>query len=114
MLTRWAGKHEDAREVLNELQRQSKQRYVSEYGKAGIHLALGDKDQAFSCLEQAYEKRCEMMTWLKIDPAFDGIRTDLRFTNLLRRAVWIVNASPCMPLASSRPTPKLRSHPRVH
>ena len=80
-----AGKHQDARNVLNDLQGQSKQRYVSAYSIALIHLALGDKNQAFSCLEEAFENRCEMMTWLKVDPAFDSIRADLRFANLLRR-----------------------------
>jgi TolB-like protein/Flp pilus assembly protein TadD len=80
-----AGKNRDARRVLNLLNRQSKDQYVSPYGKAVIHLALGDRNQSFSCLEQAYEQRCEMMTWIKIDPAFDSIRTDLRFTSLLGR-----------------------------
>jgi TolB-like protein/Tfp pilus assembly protein PilF len=80
-----AGKYKDARNVLSDLQEQSKDRYVSAYNIALIHLALGDKNQAFSCLEQAYENRCEMMAWLKVDPAFDSIRTDLRFANLLRR-----------------------------
>jgi len=80
-----AGKHQHARRLLNDLEKPSKQRYVSAYSKAVIHLALGDKHQAFSCLEQAYVERCEMMTWLKVDPAFDSIRTDLRFANFLRR-----------------------------
>lgn len=80
-----AGKHRVAREALKDLEEQSKQRYVSAYNSATIHLALGDKNRAFSCLERAFEERCEMMAWLKVDPAFDSIRTDLRFANLLRR-----------------------------
>lgn len=80
-----AGKNREARRVLNLLNKQSKDQYVSAYGKAVIHLALGDRNQSFSCLERAYQQRCEMMTWLKVDPAFDSIRTDLRFTSLLRR-----------------------------
>jgi TolB-like protein/Flp pilus assembly protein TadD len=80
-----AGMAQEAREVINDLEDQSKQRYVSAYNKAAIQLALGDKNQAFSSLEQAYQQRCEMMTWLKVDPAFDTVRTDLRFANLLRR-----------------------------
>ena len=80
-----AGNHLQARKVLNDLDEQSKQRYVSAYSRAAIYLALGDKNLVFGCLEQAYDKRCEMMTWLKVDPAFDSIRTDLRFANFLRR-----------------------------
>jgi TolB-like protein/predicted Zn-dependent protease len=79
------GQHELARNVLKELQELSKRCYVSAYSKAIIHLALGDKNQTLDCLEKACEDRCEMMTWLRIDPSFDGIRSDLRFRNLLRR-----------------------------
>jgi len=80
-----SGKHREARKVLKDLQEQSKQQYVSAYSKAVIHLTLGNKSQGFACLEQAYEDRCEMMTWLKIDPAFDSVRADIRFSNLMRR-----------------------------
>lgn len=80
-----AGKHQEARTVLKNLDDQSKQRYVSAYSRAAIYLALGDANLSFECLEQAYDMRCEMITWLKVDPAFDNVRTDLRFANLLRR-----------------------------
>lgn len=80
-----SGKQREARRVLKELQEQSKDRYVSAYSQAMIHLALGDKNQAFSCLEKAYEDRCELMTFLRVEPAFESVRTDLRFTNLLQR-----------------------------
>jgi len=75
----------DARRTLTLLDKLSKDQYVSPYGIAVIHLALGDKNLCFSNLEQAYKTRCEMMTWLKIDPAFDSVRTDARFANLLQR-----------------------------
>lgn len=80
-----AGELRGAQNVLDDLQAQSKQRYVSAYHKAAIRLALDDQTGAFSCLEEAYQERCEMMSWLKVDPAFDGVRNDFRFTNLIRR-----------------------------
>jgi TolB-like protein/Tfp pilus assembly protein PilF len=80
-----AGRHSEARSVLSELRAQSKTRYVSEYNNAAIYLALGDKDRAIPCLEAALENHCEMMCWLKVDPILDSVRTDLRFTKLLRR-----------------------------
>ena len=79
------GQHELARNVLQELKELSKRCYVSAYNQAIIHLALGDNNQTFDCLEKACEERCEMMTWLRIDPSFDSIRSELRFTNLLHR-----------------------------
>jgi TolB-like protein/Tfp pilus assembly protein PilF len=80
-----SGKHREARGILSELEKNSPERYVSGYSMATIHLALGDKDQAFLCLEKAFEDRSELMLGLKIDPVFDSIRTDPRFTDLLRR-----------------------------
>jgi TolB-like protein/Flp pilus assembly protein TadD len=80
-----AGNQQAARKVLTDLKAQSKQRYVSAYTLAIIHLALGEKDQAFSCLEQAYHDRAEMITCLKMDPMFNDIRADLRYSSLLRR-----------------------------
>ena len=80
-----SGQHELARDVLKELEELSKRYYVSAYSKAIIHLALGDEEHALACLEKACDDRCEMMTWLRIDPSFDSIRSDPRFTNLLHR-----------------------------
>ncbi len=80
-----AGQQSSARKVLKDLEQQSKERYVSGTHKAVIHLALGDTNRTFECLEEALRNRCEMMTWLKVDPAYDTIRRDLRFQKLLRR-----------------------------
>ena len=80
-----SGNHREARQVLSDLDQQSKRCYVSAYSQAIIHLALGDKDQTFTCLEKAYAARCEMMTWLRIDPDFNSVRNDPRFIDLLRR-----------------------------
>jgi len=80
-----SGNHGQARQVLKQLEEQSGRCYVSAYSKAIIHMALGDVNQTFNCLEKAYEDRCEMMTWLGIDPDFDSIRDDARFKDLLQR-----------------------------
>jgi len=80
-----AGQLHNAHNALEKVEQQSKTRYVSGVHKAVVHLALGDKNRTFACLEEALNNRCEMMTWLKVDPAFDSIRRDIRFTKLLRR-----------------------------
>ena len=81
----FAGKPRPARTLVQTLEQQSKTRYVSGYHEAVIHLALGEKNRAFTCLDEALKNRCEMMTWLKVDPAFDNIRSDLRFRKFLLR-----------------------------
>lgn len=52
---------------------------------AHFYARLGDKDKAFAWLEKAYEERSESLTWLKVDPAYDPLRADPRFNDLLRR-----------------------------
>jgi TolB-like protein/Tfp pilus assembly protein PilF len=80
-----AGQQDIAHKALQSLEQQSKTRYVSGVHKAVVHLALGDKTRTLACLEEARNNRCEMMTWLGVDPAFDVIRRDPRFKKLLRQ-----------------------------
>jgi tetratricopeptide (TPR) repeat protein len=46
---------------------------------------LGEKDQAFQWLEKAYEQREGLLLYLKGSPAFDPLRDDPRFHDLLLR-----------------------------
>jgi tetratricopeptide (TPR) repeat protein len=78
-----AGKKAEARGVLRELRRQSRDGYVSPYFTAGIYAGLGEKDHAFEWLDKAYEQRDWMQ--LKLDPFLDSLRSDPRFHELLRR-----------------------------
>jgi tetratricopeptide (TPR) repeat protein len=70
--------------ALDELRELSKRRYVSSAAFAPIYMGLGDKDQAFTCLEKAYEERARL-PMLNIEPIWDPLRTDPRFQDLLRR-----------------------------
>jgi hypothetical protein len=49
------------------------------------YATLGDKDRAFEWLEEAFKAQDLWMEWIKVDPAFDGMRPDPRFADLLRR-----------------------------
>jgi tetratricopeptide (TPR) repeat protein len=51
---------------------------------ARLYATLGDKDAALRWLERAVEQR-DVWLYLKVDPAFDSIRSDLRFQSLVRR-----------------------------
>lgn len=55
------------------------------YLVAGIYTALQDHDAAFEWLEKAYEQRDIQLVSLKVDPTLDGLRSDPRFTALVRR-----------------------------
>lgn len=71
--------------VLELEQEKAKHRYVSAYEIAVLYARLGKKEQAFDWLDKAYEERSSALVYLKVDPSFDSLRQDSRFTDLLRR-----------------------------
>jgi TolB-like protein/DNA-binding winged helix-turn-helix (wHTH) protein/Tfp pilus assembly protein PilF len=80
-----AGKRDEALKILDELKELSKQRYVSPFDFALIYMGLGDKDQAFEWLNKTYDENPYRISFLKVNSRFDSLRSDPRFTDLLRR-----------------------------
>jgi TolB-like protein len=80
-----SGKKSEALAVLDELKKLSAQEYVPGPSIALIYAGLGEKDQAFTWLEKGYEERSFQMQWLKVEPRWDNLRSDPRFTDLVRR-----------------------------
>lgn len=81
-----SGDAERARAVLAELEEIARQRYVSSYCIALVHIGLGDHDHAFAALDRAVEERAGYLAYLNVDPAVDPIRPDARFAELLQKA----------------------------
>jgi DNA-binding winged helix-turn-helix (wHTH) protein/TolB-like protein len=80
-----AGKRSEAQKILDKLTLLPKQKYISPFSIAEIYIGLGEKDRAFEWLEKAYEDRTWLLRILNVEPIFDPIRSDPRFTDLLRR-----------------------------
>jgi TolB-like protein/DNA-binding winged helix-turn-helix (wHTH) protein len=80
-----AGHHPEALRLLEELKRRKKTGYVPAAAFVKAYLGLGDYDQAFFWLEEAYKEQSNMLLLLKVHPIFDPVRTDPRFTDLMRR-----------------------------
>jgi tetratricopeptide (TPR) repeat protein len=80
-----AGKRSQAQILLNEAKEQLKRRYDTPYFLALAHVVLGQKDQAINWLEKCYEERAHLLVHLNVDPAFDLLRSDLRFQDQLGR-----------------------------
>jgi eukaryotic-like serine/threonine-protein kinase len=80
-----SGREQEALNLIAEMKARAKQRYVSSYAIATVYAGLGDRDKAFEWLERAYNERSSGLTWLKAEPMLDSIRSDHRYSDLVRR-----------------------------
>ena len=79
-----SGKREEARKGLNELLAMSRKRPVPAYDVAVIYIGMGMKKEALEWLEKAYQERSYRLIFTGLDPLFDPLRGDARFTGLLQ------------------------------
>jgi eukaryotic-like serine/threonine-protein kinase len=79
------GNRREAQQMLDKLQEISKQRYFSTYWIAVVYAGLGDNDRALQYLEKAFAERYFLMVWINSDPRFDSLRSDARFSDLVKR-----------------------------
>jgi eukaryotic-like serine/threonine-protein kinase len=70
---------------LEGLKEVSKRGYVSSYNMAQIYARLGDKEQALASLETALDQRDSNLTYVKVEPAFDEVRSDPRFQRIVQQ-----------------------------
>lgn len=80
-----AGDHARAREALAALDRLAQTRHVPAYERAVIYAGLDDRDAAFEWLERAISAREWIVLLLNVDPIFEPIRSDARFTPLIAK-----------------------------
>ena len=67
------------------LETKAKKGSISHYQFALIYVGLGDKEQGLAALEKAFQERSTLLTHSKMDPTFEPIRSDVRFTDIQRR-----------------------------
>ena len=75
----------EAKRVLDELLAFSKRGYNVSYEIALVNNGLGTKEKALQWLERACEERDRFILDLKIDPALDNLRSEVRFKALLQK-----------------------------
>jgi tetratricopeptide (TPR) repeat protein len=80
-----SGRRLDALQMAKQFKDLSSHTYVDLYFPAAIYAGLNNKDESFRLLEKAYEQHLAGILYLGIDPFFDGMRSDPRFPDLLRR-----------------------------
>jgi TolB-like protein/Tfp pilus assembly protein PilF len=75
-----------ARRVLDELRQElGPPNFLSAYHCAVLHALLGEKNEAFACLEMAWHGRSVWLVNLAVAPHLESLYDDPRFLDLLRR-----------------------------
>ncbi|MGH9838611.1 MAG: tetratricopeptide repeat protein [Blastocatellia bacterium] len=79
-----SGQKAKAREIIGQLEMKSRRQYVSPYEMALVYAGLNEREQALAWLRKAFEDRAWQLIFLRVEPKFDPLRADSRFTALLR------------------------------
>jgi tetratricopeptide (TPR) repeat protein len=77
------GEREQALSILKQLQTSSS--YVSPAELAILYAALDRREEAFASLIKAYAEHDLWLQELGVEPNYDSLRSDPRFTDLMRK-----------------------------
>lgn len=80
-----SGNQAEARRLASELKKRSERDYVPASLFALVHSALGETDEAFEYLELALRERDSALVFIRVEPAFQPLRSDPRFAEFLNR-----------------------------
>jgi DNA-binding winged helix-turn-helix (wHTH) protein/TolB-like protein/Flp pilus assembly protein TadD len=80
-----AGRSDEARRVLAEMEILAGRKFVTAYGVALVHAGLGQNEGTFASLNKAFDERSNWLVWLRLDPRWNGVRADGRFAELVSR-----------------------------
>jgi len=79
------GNRAEAQKRLKDIIENSKMEFVQSLNIARVYVGLGDIEQAFIWLDKAFSGKEAELPFLKIDPTFDPLHSDPRFTALLKK-----------------------------
>jgi tetratricopeptide (TPR) repeat protein len=80
-----AGHQAEARKILEEIIALSEKIYVAPHDIALIYALLDENDKAIEWLQKFYKERGQCVSLLLLTPRLDSLRTDPRFTELLKK-----------------------------
>ncbi len=78
------GNKAEAQKVLHHFRELAKRRFISEYDFAVANSGW-NPEESLAWLEKCYRNRAGLIVYLRMDSAFDGLRSDPRFQDLVRR-----------------------------
>ena len=80
-----AGHNEPAKFMADTYADAAKERYLPPVQRAFIHIGIGEYDKALELLEQAYAEKSWFIIFIQIEPWYDPIRNDPRFSELVQK-----------------------------
>ncbi len=83
-LSALAGRPDEARSMVRELEERSKTSFVPRLSIAQLYASLGEKNKALELLERDFREGDRGLSSRYQDPEFRTLRTEPRFTGLLR------------------------------
>jgi serine/threonine-protein kinase len=78
------GSESRARRCIEELSRLAERQYVTPLAEAFAAIGIGDQDLAFQRLKEAIEHKTNFVNLVAVEPFFDPLRSDGRFSGLLK------------------------------
>ena len=79
------GKHSDTVALVKELEEKYSQGEAQGYDVATLYAGMRDPDRAFTWLEKNFQTGGAQLTTISVEPVFDSLRSDPRFSKLLQR-----------------------------
>ncbi|HUA58435.1 MAG TPA: protein kinase [Verrucomicrobiae bacterium] len=79
-----AGNKAEAKRLADQLEQKARSHYVCAYEVAGVHVALGQNDQAVRWLHEGQRERCDCEILLRSEPWMDGLRKDPNYDRLIQ------------------------------
>jgi TolB-like protein/Flp pilus assembly protein TadD len=80
-----SGKAEKAKKIVKELEEESTRHHVSAYSIARVYVGLEEKARALEWLQTAVDQRHFLVKFLNVDPQFNSLRSEPKFSELLHR-----------------------------
>lgn len=80
-----SGQMEETRKMAAQFKTVFSKRYVPPTYFGMLYAGMGDTTRAMMWLEKALAERADGLTWLAVEPMLDGMRSDYRFQELVKK-----------------------------
>lgn len=80
-----SGQTRHTQKIVQTFAAYAKKRYIPATYFGMLYAGLGEPEQALKWLEKAYEERADGLTWINVEPMFDGLRKHPMFQELVKR-----------------------------